>query len=246
MPNNIILDLCGGTGAWSKPYKDAGYDVRVCTLPQVDIRWVSFGEDQYGYKHHCYMHLPGYPAPEGTPPLRKLEWQYIYMPDIVGILAAPPCTEFSVAKGARPRDLSKGMETIEACMRIIWEVQKHTKLDFWALENPRGLLRRFLGIPKYTFEQWQFGGNKRKATDIWGYFNIPVSTVKEMSPGVMKNIKGNRGHAADWTLAEHPPEYADYINQFKGDAKRAACRAITPQGFAEAFYRANRLRPAKI
>ena len=24
----IILDLCGGTGAWSKPYKDAGYDVR--------------------------------------------------------------------------------------------------------------------------------------------------------------------------------------------------------------------------
>jgi len=23
----IILDLCGGTGAWSKPYKEAGYDV---------------------------------------------------------------------------------------------------------------------------------------------------------------------------------------------------------------------------
>jgi hypothetical protein len=25
----IILDLCGGTGSWSKPYRDAGYDVRV-------------------------------------------------------------------------------------------------------------------------------------------------------------------------------------------------------------------------
>lgn len=24
----IILDLCGGTGSWSKPYRDAGYDVR--------------------------------------------------------------------------------------------------------------------------------------------------------------------------------------------------------------------------
>jgi len=23
----IILDLCGDTGAWSKPYADAGYDV---------------------------------------------------------------------------------------------------------------------------------------------------------------------------------------------------------------------------
>jgi len=32
-----ILDLCGGTGAWSKPYADAGYEVHVITLPQ-DVR----------------------------------------------------------------------------------------------------------------------------------------------------------------------------------------------------------------
>lgn len=25
----IILDLCGGTGSWSKPYAEAGYDVRI-------------------------------------------------------------------------------------------------------------------------------------------------------------------------------------------------------------------------
>lgn len=34
----IILDLCGGTGSWSKPYKDAGYDVRLITLPEQDVR----------------------------------------------------------------------------------------------------------------------------------------------------------------------------------------------------------------
>lgn len=34
----IILDLCGGTGAWSKPYREAGYDVRVITLPECDVR----------------------------------------------------------------------------------------------------------------------------------------------------------------------------------------------------------------
>jgi len=28
----MILDLCGGTGAWSKPYADAGYDVRLVDL----------------------------------------------------------------------------------------------------------------------------------------------------------------------------------------------------------------------
>ena len=26
--NRIVLDLCGGTGSWAKPYRDAGYDVR--------------------------------------------------------------------------------------------------------------------------------------------------------------------------------------------------------------------------
>ena len=36
--DRIILDLCGGTGAWSKPYKDAGYDVRNITLPEKDVR----------------------------------------------------------------------------------------------------------------------------------------------------------------------------------------------------------------
>ncbi len=35
--SKIILDLCGGTGAWSKPYSDAGYDVRLVTLPD-DVR----------------------------------------------------------------------------------------------------------------------------------------------------------------------------------------------------------------
>ncbi len=34
----IVLDLCGGTGAWSRPYAEAGYDVRIVTLPEMDVR----------------------------------------------------------------------------------------------------------------------------------------------------------------------------------------------------------------
>lgn len=34
----LILDLCGGTGAWSYPYRKAGYDVRLVTLPEQDVR----------------------------------------------------------------------------------------------------------------------------------------------------------------------------------------------------------------
>lgn len=36
--NRIILDLCGGTGSWSAPYREAGYDVRLITLPEQDVR----------------------------------------------------------------------------------------------------------------------------------------------------------------------------------------------------------------
>ena len=46
--DNIILDLCGGTGAWSKPYKDAGYDVRLITLPDHDVRLYQPPDNVYG------------------------------------------------------------------------------------------------------------------------------------------------------------------------------------------------------
>lgn len=32
MNNKIILDLCGGTGSWSRPWELNGYDVRVIAL----------------------------------------------------------------------------------------------------------------------------------------------------------------------------------------------------------------------
>jgi hypothetical protein len=44
----IILDLCGGTGAWSAPYKKAGYDVRLITLPDYDVRTYVPPDNVYG------------------------------------------------------------------------------------------------------------------------------------------------------------------------------------------------------
>ncbi len=144
----IILDLCGGTGSWSKPYKKAGYDVRLITLPDYDVRT--------------------YEPPE----------------KVYGILAAPPCTEFSIAKNGarRKRDFSIGMETVQRVMEIIWRCRLNGTLKFWALENPTGYLRQFLGKPCFTFQQWQFGENIVKRTDIWGYFNNPTPFIKKRPP----------------------------------------------------------------
>lgn len=46
--SRIILDLCGGTGAWSRPYRDAGYDVRLVTLPENDVRFYEPPENVHG------------------------------------------------------------------------------------------------------------------------------------------------------------------------------------------------------
>lgn len=37
MTGPLVYDLCGGSGAWSRPYAEAGYDVRLVDLPQ-DVR----------------------------------------------------------------------------------------------------------------------------------------------------------------------------------------------------------------
>lgn len=44
----VILDLCGGSGNWSRPYAEAGYDVRLITLPDYDVMKYSPPASVYG------------------------------------------------------------------------------------------------------------------------------------------------------------------------------------------------------
>lgn len=196
--NKIILDLCGGTGAWSKPYKDAGYDVRIITLPEYDIE------------------------------------RYIPPEDVHGILAAPPCTMFSRARTTGgERDFEKAMSVVKACLRIIWDVQyrSHFQLKFWALENPRGHLQRFLGRPVFKFQPWHFGDRYSKETWLWGFFNNPKP--KNITPLTQTDIFKSRNNTRK--LPEIPE---DYIRD--PDMKTIQIqRSITPSGFAEAFFKAN-------
>ncbi len=188
--DKIILDLCGGTGAWSKPYADAGYDVRVVTLPDNNVS--------------------NYDPPA----------------NVYGILAAPPCKEFSKANwraNRHQRNYNEGMECVESCLRIIWQVQKDkAPLNFWALENPEGYLYLFLGRPPYKFQPWQFGELgmlATKRTALWGYFNKPIPTVKQRPLLFVPFIKEKTNH--EWYGAS------------------AEKRAITPPGFVKAFFKAN-------
>lgn len=214
----IILDLCGGTGSWSRPYAEAGYDVKVLTLPDYDVRnW-------------------------------KKTWLGKYETPVYGILAAPPCTMFSYARtnAKKPRDLKKGMECVRACLDIIWsfmEVKQPTAkktipLQFWALENPyHGFLKKFLGKPAFIFDPWEFGDGYQKRTGLWGYFNEPIKTPIEITKEAKAKTNSyihTLGIKFDYLKSkEIHPEYF-------GSFDRQTRRSITPAGFAKAFFEANK------
>lgn len=198
----IILDLCGGTGSWSKPYVDAGYDVRLVTLPDFDVRT---------YK----------------PPK-----------NVYGILAAPPCTEFSIAKNHNiKRDLKLGMDIVNACLRIIRE----SKPTFFAIENPAGLLGKFLGHAQFSFQPWEFGDGWSKRTLIWGEFNKPVKKFKKWED--VPKIKGlyyRPGRKTASLAFQHlsHKKLIKVFDPFDVDSD-ASMRAITSPAFAKAFYKVN-------
>lgn len=193
--NNIILDLCSGTGSWSLPYRQAGYDV----IP-VDIQ---SGDDVRLFK----------------PPMKN----------VIGVICAPPCTDLA-SSGALywerkgEKSLLEALSIVDACLRIVIV----SKPEWWALENPIGRLRNYLGKPKLIFNPCDYGDAYTKKTCLWGSFTIP-----EKNP--VAPIKApNSGH--------HNQDY--YLNHFVGKSltkkERASIRSETPPGFAKAFFEANR------
>ena len=205
MNKKIILDLCGGTGSWSEPYKKAGFKVINITLPKFDVRTFIFDND--------YL---------------KFGSQSIEINKIYGVLAAPPCTQFSKANWRVKkvdRLFSQGMQTVCACMIIIWGIQERgAPLHFWALENPLGYLYNFLGKPAFYFQPWQFGEKDFRATKrtaIWGYFNQPGKTVRKRSVPYIRDPKKIKGGNLCW------------------GSRSAADRAKTSSFFAQAFFKAN-------
>lgn len=210
----IILDLCGGTGSWSKFYaEDEDYDVKVITLPDYDIT-------NKEVQNYCISLKP------------------------YGILAAPPCTMFSIARNdktaKKPRDLEEAMKPVRGCLEVIWRSSYKRGLKFWALENPMGYLKLFLGSPCHIFHPYEYGDPYTKRTCLWGNFNLPKKKPVKPLDFEHPTSKGCRDfvscveHYAD--LKSIPEGYAEKT----GYSKRTILRSMTPLGFAERFYDANR------
>lgn len=213
---NIILDLCGGTGSWSDPWKEE-YDVRVITLPEYDVTDAYFLEHQMVFRSQT-----------------GLDDLHVAYGDVYGIFAAPPCTMFSRARttAKTPRDFKGAMEAVRGCLEVIWQCEFHNQLGlgFWAIENPAGHLKRFLGNPAFKFHPYDFGDRHSKETYIWGRFIAP-----KKRPVVLNETEIMQSRNNTRPLPKIPDGYVR-------DGKMRPVqirRSITPQGFARAFYKSN-------
>lgn len=158
-------------------------------------------------------------------------YPYIDKP-VYGILAAPPCTAFTVSGAqywqAKDEDGTTldALALVDACLRMVAIYQP----IFWALENPVGRLSRWIGKPKMYFNPCDFGGYVdgmdayTKKTGLWGKFNKPKPNPVEPEFVIAKN--GDRYSKIHWFTG--------------GKTERTKeIRSVTPLGFAKAFFEAN-------
>ena len=194
-----ILSLFDYTGNWAQPWKDGGYRVVL-----VDIK---HGDDVLKIDQ---------------------DWLKQYAP-VFGVLAAPPCTDFSVS-GAQYWKAKDADGRTEAALKLVrktlWIVkQLQPSLSFWALENPVGRLNKLIPAlmhygPWY-FEPWHYGDAYTKKTGLWGVFNRDL-VRNEVEP-VRVCSQGS------------------WLMQLGGKSERTKeLRSATPMGFARAFYEANK------
>jgi hypothetical protein len=152
MKPKLILDLCGGTGAWSRPYaEDSNYEVLIIDPLK--------GTGDVRLLRNYYKNVHGILA---APPCTHL---------------AGSGARWWKAKGDEA--LLEALSVVDACMRQIY---LHPEVKWWCLENPVGRLNKFLSNPKNYYNpcqyaRWSDNPNDEsytKYTGLWGRFNMPV------------------------------------------------------------------------
>ena len=168
--------------------------------------------------------------------------------NVHGVIANPVCTEFSFAREGylfgtdkkQDRDINKGMELVNHCLRII----KECNPKWWVIENPaNGRLKEILGNPKDTYQPWNYGSPWTKKTALWGNFTMPNFLYTKWE-SVPKNeslyTRPNRPKPSLAFLHKSAvnliPEFQWAKEQIKTDMD---IRSMCSQGFAKAFYKVN-------
>lgn len=159
---------------------------------------------------------------------------------IHGVFANPVCTEFSTARSnGRARNPEEGMEVVEHCLRII----KEANPKWWAIENPaKGVLKDFIGEPRYKYQPWWYGSPWTKQTALWGDFNIPERKYCDWE-AVPKNpnLYIRPGRKKPSLAFLHKSAFVDIpeFSELPVPESDMEFRSLASQKFARAFFKAN-------
>jgi len=161
--------------------------------------------------------------------------------NVYGVIANPPCTEFSTARSSGKARLGDdGLRLVRECQRIIAECNP----KFWVIENPAtGRLKDFLGPPTMTYEPWHYGSPWTKKTALWGKFNIPPRVYQKWEDvPKIPQLYTRPGRPKPSLAFMHKSAY-DLIPEFSllpRPASDMEFRSLCSQKFANAFYEANK------
>lgn len=162
--------------------------------------------------------------------------------NVYGIIANPPCTEFSTARAnGKARNPKDGMFLVEHCLRII----EQTNPEFWVLENPaKGVLKNYIGTPVYKYEPWWYGSPWTKQTALWGKFNIPKRIYYSWQD--VPKLKGlyirpGRNKPSLAFMHKSHIKYIPEFHKFKDLVQDdMSFRSLCSQKFAKEFYKCNK------
>ena len=160
----LCIDLCSGRGGFSRAFVVAGWEVVTVDIdPKFHpVLCKDVTEPDAFYRIEDVTELG-----------RERMGAY----DKVAVLASPPCQKNSIAN-ARVwlKGIGQGLRIAAGCTDIIAmvvEARGGKETDF-ALENPKGRLRWFMGKPNVTVRLKNYGYPTSKPTDIWTNLKLPM------------------------------------------------------------------------
>jgi hypothetical protein len=239
-----IFSLCDYSGNWPSEFEAKGYPVVLFDL--------KHGDNIIEKQHEV------------------LTCGKFFDYKILGILASPVCTDFTVSGAqywkSKDKDgrTNESLKLVDACLEII-EVLKP---KWFAIENPVGrlsTLRPQIGPPRYYFNPCDFAGyldennipeNISFANEIRDKAELGLPLSKEMVEfSVFNNLYTKK--TGIWGTSTIPQQkyiapirfkakngdYYSPVHWYSGgkSERTKTLRSMTPLGFAKAFYQANSL-----
>jgi hypothetical protein len=230
-----LLSLFDFTGEWARPFEENGWNVI-----QVDIK---HGDDVRDFSARWLLEnvLQGFL--------------------IDGVIAAPPCTDFS-RSGAQHWAAKDTDGRTAASVQLVYQTLRtidFLRPDFWALENPIGRIARLvpdLGAPHCAWDPCDFAGWTTPSTDDMDRLDAlrarpsgsrfaaeDVELVKRTNAYTKRTLLWGRFQTPAPRRVEpvRTSAQGSWLQQLGGSSERTKeLRSITPAGFAAAFFAANR------